>query len=572
MMMKSSVWISLVLSMFCLMGRCFCEDTAHSAFHPYPPTSKSQILFLIQSGNLESAIESYLEQLKEGCKHDFELLQELSLAFIQRGFASRNGEDQLLAVFGAGVAMHEKTLPILEAGLENSTPQIQLASLNFLARMQHDDGDLILKRALRSPFVLTRLEAAHFLAQKKDPSALGQIEALMAKVDPQLKPIFPQLVAKIGSKNAGKLLRQMLHDPNEKVRIETLISIATEHRDDLLPQVRLLSSHHHPPQQEACAWCLGELKDSLSIPKLEKLVKSNIVFVRLAAAHSLVKLGKQEYCQKIVDEAKKGDLFAITLLGSHPGNEEVLADLQICGDFTVQMNASAALLERRDSRCLKKLAPIFLRDPRDLAFTKISSPGRTLTAIRIIPSAQENLKDHPFIHELSLGIREALLIKAIELPEQDFLELANFLLSSHQYDLVPSVVALLENLHTPTAIALLQKHQQKLGAPLVRCYCNLALYRMKVPGPYAQNLRDWVTKQQDLDFIKFRPVVPFELREQTTSYQLTPEETSRLLVESFETLADSRDEASLTLLIEALRSGNRRNPYALSGLLMRATQ
>jgi hypothetical protein len=53
-------------------------------------------------------------------------------------------------------------------------------------------------------------------------------------------------------------------------------------------------------------------------------------------------------------------------------------------------------------------------------------------------------------------------------------------------------------------------------------------------------------------------------------YYLTPEDASRLLVESFESLVQTQDDLGIDLLLEAIKDGNRKNRYALAGLLIRA--
>ena len=54
-------------------------------------------------------------------------------------------------------------------------------------------------------------------------------------------------------------------------------------------------------------------------------------------------------------------------------------------------------------------------------------------------------------------------------------------------------------------------------------------------------------------------------------YQLTPQETSRLLVETYESLVQQQDQEGIALILDAIKSGNRKNRYALAGLLIRAT-
>lgn len=543
-----------------------------SVFSMTPPPLKSQILYLMHKGETSHALELYQEYYETDGDHDFELLHQLSLTLLKEGYENKDPETKLLSIFGAGISMDEKVLPLLEDGLKSQYPQLQLISLNFLARQQHDAADEALKRAMSSPFFLIRLEAVHYLALKKDPTATGQVEALMAKLPQEIKPVFPQIFATIGDATAMRCLRRLLHDPNEKVRIEAILSAAEFGRDDLLPQIRIIASHLSVAQQEACAMALGKMKDSGAVSKLQKLSQSPNLNVRLAAWYALITLGQETARPHLENAAKEGNPFAINLLGEVKGSEDVLAVLVDHPHLQVRVNATFALLERRDPRCLPGLYEILIHDARDLGIVRIFSVGRALKAWKVVPSAQEHFKDNPVEYELGVAARESALHKALDLPEIAFLQIAHTIFETQQNELVPSLVQLLENLRTPSAIDLLKKHQQKVGAPLIRNYCNLALYRMKITGPYAENLENWVNQQHHVELIRFRPFVPLELRVNESSYQLTPEETSKLFVDSIEALAKSQEEQGIRVLLNAIQHGNQKNKYALAGLLIRAAQ
>jgi len=392
----------------------------------------------------------------------------------------------------------------------------------------------------------------------------------MSKVDEELVSLFPQLYALVGNAEALKVLRKLMAHSDEKVRVAAVLSAAKYGRDDLLPSIRILASQHAAAQQEACAIALGMLKDATSVPKLEVLAHSGSSFVKLAAWQALYQLGRHQVINNVMAAAKTGDLFAIYMLGDMDESEDFLFELTKSSNINVRINASLALLQHHDPRCLLSICELLILDSRDLAFIKISSQGNGLTAYKAIPSAQQNMKDNPLIEELSLSIREDALSNAVGLSENNFLRLAHTLFENEQNDLMPALVFHLEKLRTPAAIVLLKKHQQKAGAPLVRNYCNLALYRLKEKGPYAEVLQTWIVKQQQTDFIKFRPFVPWEVRDTESDYNLTPEETSRLLIESFEALTQSQDEQSIDVLLDAIQNGNPKNKYALCGLLMRA--
>lgn len=535
-------------------------------------TSPNRILFLMQSGHINSALNLYREYVAQTGHHDPDLLQHIGLALLEQGYRTREPEIQLLTLFGAGISLNEKALYILEEGLRSSQPELQLISLNFLARYNTDEANEALNRALTSNFLIIRLEGALQLAKRKAPSALGQTEALMSKVPSEIMFLFPQFYAMIGTPQATKTLRRLLAHSDEKVRVEAILNVAKFGRDDLLPTIRTLSTHHAIAQQEACAYALGVLKDEISVPKLEAMTRSACASVRLAAIQALYSLGRHEMRASLEAVAKTGDPFAVYILGEIPETNDLLYNLMQNPNLQTKINAAMALLNRKDVRCLPVIGELLIRDSRDLAIGKITTNGNALTAYKVIPSAQQNLHDNAVAIELSLGVREDALIQAMELPEKDFLQLAQMVFEKQQNDLIPVLVECLETLRTPDAIALLKREQQRAGAPLIRNYCNLALYRMKEEGPYAENLKVWVARQNQEELIRFRTWLPWDVREEDSTYELTPNETSKLLIESFETMALQQDESGITILLDTIQYGNEKNKYALTGLLMRASQ
>lgn len=534
------------------------------------PEDSSRILYFLQRGFTDQALQAYLNSVKGA--HDSEIVQAIALNILKEGFSSSDPEAQLMAVFGAGISLNEKLLGLLEHGLTSRVPEIQLACLSFLAQFQNDAADRAINSAMASDFLAIRLEAALHLAEKKHPAIVDQTEALLQKVPEQIHPLFPQLFALIGTADAIKSLKKMLASPSEEVRVEAIRSIAKLGRDDLIDKVRKQATHHSASQQEVCAYALGALKDEFSVPQLEKLAKGNTPAIRLAALHALWKLGRSQVAQEIEAEAKTGNIFAIHLLGGITGMQNTLLELMKSPNIQVKFNAALALLELQDPRCLETVCELLVKDSKDLEMAQITSIGRTLTAYKIIPSATEHFKKNSLGKELSLHLKEKALLQAVALPEQDFLNLAYTLFETHQTPLIPTLVHLLEQLQSPGAIQLLKKCQQKAGAPLIRNYCNLALYRLKEPGPYLENLKKWIAQEQSNELIRFRPIVPRNQDEDGAKHQLTPEETSLLLVQAFETIAQRQEKESLDIILRAIRDGNKKNRYALAGLLIRAAQ
>jgi HEAT repeat protein len=543
--------------------------TAHLGAEAPSPNQTARILFLAHQGDHTKALQLYNRHFAVADEHDFELLHRLGLSIVEEGFRQSDPESQLFALFGANIAAHDDANPILEQSLQSRHPQIRLAALGAVCRMQGSNADKALYQALGSPELLIRLEAAHQLCLKKHPQATSQTESLMYKSPNEILPLFPALYAISGDEKAIRILRRMLNDPSEKVRIATILSIAKHGRDDLLPRLRERVLHLNYAQQEALAYALGALKDETSVPKLQTLSKSQYKNVALAAHFSLFQLGKKDSLDYVEKEAKQGNAFAITALGYLSEKSDTLIALLEDPSIQVRVNACLALLRQSNSHCFSTLNDLLIRNKHDLAVMKIQSPGGAFSAWKVISSAGQVLKDDLDAYVKNLNFREDILSKARHLSEPDFLRIAEALLINRQNDLIPALMELLQGLGTPDTIALLKKYREKFGAPLVRNYCNLVLYRLQEPGPYGDQLKQWVKDQNDQALITFRPFLPWQFE---NAYELTPEETSRLLIGAFEAFAVNRDNGGIEALLDAIEKGHPKNRYALAGLLIRATQ
>lgn len=537
---------------------------------PLSTIQHGRILFLIQQGEHEQALNLYKTSYQETNQHDFELLHQIGLRILEDGFRQSDPESQLLALFGASVSAHEDAYYILEESLKNKIPEIQLVALDALARFQTDRADQALIRSLGASTLQVRFEAAHQLCKKKHPQAVSQTESLLYKSPSDVWALYPPLFAMVGDAHSTRVLRKLLTHSSKNVRLSVILSIAKYEREDLLPQVRQQAAHFQYALQEACAHTLGLLQDEQAIPWLEKLVQSQYPAVALAAQTALYRLGREDALKAVEKAAQQEEIFAISALGAISDHPEALLKLLESTNLQVRINAIIALLQQNHPAALERIDEILLRDKRDLAFTAFHSPGKTFKAWKVTPSASTLLKEDLSAYHDHLGLKEAILNKVRLLSEPHFIASAHKIFSSQQNDLIPSTVELLEELNSADAIACLKKHQQQLGAPLVRHYCNLALYRLNEPGPYADQLRQWVTAQCQTEFIRLKPFSPWEFGE--SSYSLKPEETSKLLIDAFQAFAAHQDALGIETLIEAMARGHTKNKYALAGLLLRATQ
>ncbi len=536
--------------------------------------SKNQVLYLMQAGEAERGIALYEQWVKENEKHDFTILEQVGHILLSQGARSNDEESQLLSMYGLGTAGSQEGMELYEIGVTSQNPVIQMATIQFLSRLQDDRVEDLLFKAFSSPYLLVRMESAYALAMRRSEKVTGMIDSLMHKLPPYMHVYFPELFAMIGTADAAGVLKQMVSHRHLSVRLASILSAAKYGRDDFLSEIRAAATHADQAEQETCAAALGYLKDSHSIPLLKTLAESPHSNVKLAACRSLERLGEITYRETIMKSALEKNPLAISLLIDMPNTDRLLTTLLSDYNFHIRANAALALLKRRQPNAIPTLLSILFKDEKDLGFQPVYSLGHSLMAWKVIPSAtQYGKKMGQDISAITLALREQILQDCLELPEEDFLNIAHEIFKKKENELIPMVIHLLENLNTKGAIALLQKESRRVGAPFIRTYCHLALYRMKIEGPHKETLYKWLKQEQEQDLFQFREMLSWtDRKEAAGSFTLTPKETSRLLIETYETLAESHEREGIDLLLQAIHLGNKKNRFALAGLLLKAIQ
>jgi hypothetical protein len=213
---------------------------------------------------------------------------------------------------------------------------------------------------------------------------------------------------------------------------------------------------------------------------------------------------------------------------------------------------------------------MLIKGPRDLAIVENLSPGFTLFSWKAVSCSSSKIDPESQQAEMILSIKEGLINAAVDLPKETFYKFAKTLLDTKDPELVPALITNLEAIKSDETIVFLKKELQRAGAPLVRAYCNLALFRLREEGPYYDFVRLWVKDLKNVDMINFRPLQP--RARGLTSYKMSPEETCRLFVESATALASEKDSKALEALLIAMSQGNPLNRYAIAGLVLRAIE
>lgn len=187
---------------------------------------KQHSLYLMQQNQIEESIDKYREFSDLTGRHDFEVLQQMGLILLQKGIQSEDPQTFLMTLFGAGLSGSSGALEIIERGLQHPDPQVQLLALHFIAKFDDDKTNDLLNGAMSSDYLAIRMEAAFYLAQRKHPHAVGQIEGLMFRLPPMFKPFFPSLFALLGTSDATAALRRLIEDPDPQVRVESILNVA----------------------------------------------------------------------------------------------------------------------------------------------------------------------------------------------------------------------------------------------------------------------------------------------------------------------------------------------------------
>ncbi len=533
----------------------------------------SRLIFLASKGELARSLKELRLAGEEVSSYDLTLLRQIGKAIVQLGSRSKSKEGQLLSLLGIEITGDPELMPALRSACSSLHPEVQLAALQLLAKFRTDASVELLLRAMSSPFIIIRLEAAFHLVQMQHADAFCAIQSLMCKVVPELHPLFPELLAQLNSLEADGELRRSLNQGGPAMQRSVVLAASHYSRDDLLPDIRKLLSRKDPLLLESAIAFVGTLRDSDSISALKRLARHPESSVRLAALKGLHRLGSKKAQVLIEQSALNENLYAINALGEIKGSEEPLASLLGSENLEVRINAAFALVQLGDGRGATLLREILISDAQDLGLKPETSPGGGLHALRLISCLKQQAKKDPSCTEISTRLREAILVRALEVEEEAFLQLAQEIFAAQQNDLIPLLSQLLESLGTEKAIALLESEHNHPGAPLIRNYCSLALFRLRREGPYREELSEWIVRQRPIADLQVRPSLPWNVMTGTERrFKLTPEENSRLMIDALEAIASCRDVAAITLLLQVMEVGPIENAYALGGLLMRIAE
>jgi len=497
---------------------------------------------------------------------DFAAWRQRAWTILEEGSRHQEMEVQLLTLFGAKLSQDEGAMTFYMRALKSPKPEVQLAAIKSLGALKNDRADEALQEGLRSNEIIIRLETLLLMAQRGMPGVSDHVEGLMAKIPKPLHSIFPPLFAMAGDPASLKQLRLLLSDPDDRVRASSAISVEKGGIEEFLPHIRRLAKQVSPLVQEAAAHCLGVFGDATAVPILKRMISSPFKDVRLSALQAYAMLNEEETLPLLLKEAEGGDLFAISLLGSIAGGEEKLKAFQRSTDAQVAINASMALLARGERESLKILAPLILTHRATL--TAHTSSLKHIIAWKLAPRGPY---EDPIAEARVNESRRELVRRIFLLPEEDALAFSYELLNRGENDYVPALMEQLYASGSPGAIALLERFQQKIGAPYVRGATALTLFKLG-QKQRRDEIISFLKNHHAIELIRLKPMDEDDkLNPFSGPFELSAQETSSLYIEMLEALLTEGKEDGIELLVEAIEKGHSNNRYALAGLLIRAT-
>jgi HEAT repeat protein len=462
---------------------------------------------------------------------------------------------------------------LLYSFLKSANPQVQAAALQLASQMFDDEAEKILLSALSSPFFMIRMEALFYLAARRSTKTFEQIQSIHSLVPPFFYPYFADFYALDRSESSLVELRKMVVDQREEMRLAALLAILKYGMEDLKTVISPILSQKNPIELETVAYTLGLMQDLSATENLKKLTSFPQIEVRLSALYALIKLGYTDYSIEMERLAKEKNLFAISMLGNLNFGESVLIPLLQDEEVTIRLAATLALLHQRNPVVMPYLLDLFDINRNILCLVPIYSPGKTMFYWQLVPlksiSDPTGKKNCMTFTGMFL---ENLLSEALELGDKPFIQLSSALFAKRQDWIVPKLVRLLENLQSPLSIELLKEKSELLGAPLIRSYATLALFRIGQDSASRETLIKWLLTEKQTEIIRFRPMIEESLSvaRGESSYQLTPEETSGFLIEALDALSQKREEKNIIYLLTLMKDGHPKNRFALAGLLLRS--
>lgn len=536
--------------------------------------SSARLRFLVASGRLEAALSCYLSAKSQKSVDDDLFLSDLAIHLIDNALMDPDPKIQLAGLYGLSLSAHPSGLLLLEQLSNSLQPIIQAIAVQMAKLAPDPTATFIINRALNSNYIEIRFHALQFLVMRKDPTAFGHIQSLLHKLPPQAKPYFCDFLASLGTQESEFLLVDFFLSNSPTLRMHVLQSALNHTLFSFLPHFQNSLHVGVPQEQEISAFAMSRFGQIESQGLLKKLQNSPHPEVRLAAATSLLSFGFVDALQTVIELAKMKNLWAIDLLGSYAGGETLLKELFFDSDPNIQLNAMLSLLKRKEP-CALEQAKKILKTPSHIAlFTPIYSEGGSFKAWKIFsPTQTPSPEEQQRALLATFELKNQILILGMELPEEAFFEILETIIHLRENSFAPLIAQITQNMKTPRTKARLLDLSQESGWPLLRIFSHFILYVNGDKNRHKKELLRWIHEEKKRSVIEFKPSTSFlDSYEKSSPYELTPEESSALFIETLAAMASMQDPEGIDLILQLIKDGHVNNRPILAGLLFKILQ
>lgn len=517
-----------------------------------------QLHQFIHKGQLASAIKRAFS-LHQNEQFDAVCAEKLATSLIDRGLISKKPEETLLALYAALICEKELDIHKLSELFSYEIPFMQHMILSHLEKLDSHTSYPILKKALSGFDLGVRLHACQILAHAGHKEGLAQLESLMYRLPLELRYIFADLFAQVGSKEAHIHLKTLLEDKLWTNRVAALLAVADYRQDGLIGYVKAAASHTQPAEIEAAAYGLGALQDLEMTPRLEKLLLHASLEVKLSAALALSRLGMSAGKELIIQYARELEPFAINILPELNLKQEELEFLFKQTDINTRLNTTMALVKKRHPNglleaysLLKDLPPILPK----------YSPGRTLISFKM--ERKKELLDYSLAFRKQYA--ELLIHEMFSYPAEEADLYFIKLLTIKEW--TPLITHGLLERGDEKALDLLRRISQTPGNPYLRTQAHLQMFNKKPSLNGKQKLIDYMLTVGKEEIVRFSSATNKEHRFSELFLEPTPEERSMLFLNCASALCAHKDKSVIDMFIELLDKGHPSNRPLIAAFLL----
>ena len=550
-----------------------------SANGDFPPQVSQKILLSCQK-SMSQALDAYLEASESYKQHNFSVLRTMAESFLQQSFFSEDPYMRKSAIIGAGLSGSSEALDLLSEAIETQDLHELLLILNAACSQLGKASDRLLFKGLTAAHPIIRLDAAYRLACMKNSKVSDYLYSFIHKLPEEIQNLAATIFLQLETEEADAYIYKLLSSPKNLTRNYVAYIIGEYQQKRFLPSLRNLLTSAAPLDQEGALYALGKMEDASSYPKIKMLSSKSHPEVALAAAQTLLFLGKEEealpiltlFCQQELPQA----LYTSRFLSQEKGEALLLPIFHRSTKEESKLNAALALVHQgcTNSSVLNYLTEILENNIIHRIFLPSHSTGKAIQFWKECTTFPlKNQEEKARTLAMYYAAEDSILSSLLKLPDDAYLPYLSRILSSQKITLTAKAIAFLSVTAHPQALPMISKAALTPGEPIIRAYANLALYTM-TKDPAKKTLLYQYAEQLIVDTVLFTDSEnPLPSPHSSyLRYQVSPESRTQLMLAILETLVSSKTDEDIRAFLSLMRKTHYKNIPILSGLLMRIVE